>query len=122
MEKILQQGKGWRIGWNPIAEVYRGLIGGDDWAIELTIEEWNDFHRLLGQLSTTMEAMQGELMEEERIALAGESTLLWLEGEGFPRAYSLRILLHHGRRCEGNWSAEVVPELVRAIERFRYNS
>ncbi|MFN7338823.1 MAG: DUF1818 family protein, partial [bacterium] len=32
MEKILKYGSGWRLGWNPQAAVYKGLIGGDDWA------------------------------------------------------------------------------------------
>jgi hypothetical protein len=36
------------------AAVYKGLIGGDDWAIELTEAEWQDLRRLLSQLTATM--------------------------------------------------------------------
>ncbi|MEG3436032.1 DUF1818 family protein [Pannus brasiliensis CCIBt3594] len=118
MEKILKEGEGWRIGWNPMAEEYRGMIGGGDWAIELTEEEWNDFRRLSRQLSATMEAMKEELMDEERIACEAESDLLWLEVEGFPASYSLRLLLHRGRRCEGSWPPAAVAELLRAIDFF----
>ncbi len=51
MEKILKYGSGWRLGWNTTATVYKGLIGGDDWAIELTEAEWQDLRRLLSQLT-----------------------------------------------------------------------
>jgi hypothetical protein len=63
-----------------------------------------------------MEGMTEELMAEERVTCEAESELLWLEAEGFPGRYSLRLLLYRGRRCEGNWSAEAVRELSRAIE------
>jgi Domain of unknown function (DUF1818) len=118
MEKILKEGQGWRIGWNPMAATYRGMIGGEDWAIELTEEEWNDFIRLSAQLSATMTGMGEELMDEERLACEAESALIWLEVEGFPSAYSLRFLLYSGRQCEGGWPASAVPELLGAIARF----
>lgn len=110
--RILKSGLGWRLGWHPEADRYRGLVGGEDWAFELTEEEWQDFCRLLGQLVETMNQMAGELMEEERIACEVESDLLWLEAEGFPHAYELRLILNSGRRCEGNWSANAVGELI----------
>jgi Domain of unknown function (DUF1818) len=39
-----------------------------------------------------------------------------LEVEGYPHAYSVRIILNSGRRCEGEWPPEVVSELVQAVE------
>jgi hypothetical protein len=121
MEKILKTGSGWRIGWNPHAPVYQGLIGGDDWAIELTKAEWQDLRRLLSQLTTTMASMASELMDEERIACEAASDLLWLEVEGFPDHYSLRIILYQGRGCEGNWSATDLQELIAAWDSLLYN-
>lgn len=114
MERLLKSGKGWRIGWNPQAREYQGLVGSDNWAIELTKAEFDDFCRLLEQLASTMSQMKAELMDEEKIACEAESDLLWLEVEGYPHAYSLRLILSHGRRCEGNWSEEAVSDLVRA--------
>lgn len=111
---ILHQGEGWRIGWNPESKDYQGLVGAEAWAIELTAEELADFCRLLGQIAESMAQMAQELMAEERIACEVESHRLWLEGEGYPQAYSLRLILRGGRRCEGNWQAAAVPELVRA--------
>jgi hypothetical protein len=121
MEKILKYGSGWRLGWNPKAAIYKGLIGGDDWAIELTEAEWQDLRRLLSQLTATMAAMATELMDEERIACEAESELLWLEAVGFPDHYSLRLILYQGRGCEGNWSANALPELLAAWDNLLYN-
>ena len=111
---ILQRGEGWRIGWNPEAQEYQGLVGAETWAMELTAGELEDFCRLLGQLAEAMEQMAEELMDQERIACEVESDRLWLEGEGYPHAYSLRLLLRQGRCCEGNWEAAAVGELVQA--------
>ena len=119
MERLIKSGSGWRIGWNPQADIYQGLVGTDDWAIELTAAELNDFCRLLHQLVTTMSQMQTELMDEERIACEAESALLWLEVEGYPHAYSLRLILNQGRRCEGNWAEGVVRELAEAAQKLK---
>ncbi|MFN9671773.1 MAG: DUF1818 family protein [Microcystis sp.] len=121
MEKMLKYGSGWRLGWNTTATVYKGLIGGDDWAIELTEAEWQDLRRLLSQLTATMAAMATELMDEESIACEAESELLWLEATGFPDNYSLRLILYQGRSCEGNWSAAALPELLAAWDNLLYN-
>lgn len=115
-EKLLKQGQGWRLGWDPQKSTYQGLIGAEDWAIELTEAELNDFCRLLAQLVETMAQISNELMDSERIACEAESDLLWLEVEGFADAYSLRLILNQGRCCEGNWPAEVVGELVKAVQ------
>lgn len=118
MENLIKSGEGWRIGWNPQADKYQGLVGSDDWAIELTAAEFNDFCRLLNQLVATMNQMKTELMDKERIACEAQSDLLWLEVEGYPHTYSLRLILNQGRRCEGNWAEGVAGELAEAIQRL----
>ena len=119
MERMIKSGSGWRIGWNPKAETYKGLLGSDEWAFELTEAELNDFCRLLEQLAGTMSQIAEELMEEEKIVCEAESDLLWLEVEGYVNAYSLRLILHCDRRCEGNWSKEAVLPLLQAAQTFR---
>lgn len=118
-DKLMKSGEGWRIGWNPNAEEFQGLLGGDDWAIELTEAELNDFCRLFAQLASTMKQMASELMDEERIATEAETDLIWLEVEGYPHSYSLHLMLNSGRRCEGSWSATAVPHLLQAIQTFQ---
>ncbi|MEL4894338.1 DUF1818 family protein [Crocosphaera sp. Alani8] len=117
-DRILKKGTGWRLGWDKQATTYPILIGGENWAIELSKAEFADFCRLFEQLTITMNSMAEELMEEERIACEAESELLWLEVEGFPHAYSMRVILNRGRRCEGNWTAEVVRELYQEIQKL----
>lgn len=115
MVKRLQQGDGWRLGVNPHALDYPGLVGTDTWSLELTNREWQDFCRLALQLAETMTAIASELMDEERISCEAESETLWIEIEGVPTAYTLRLILLTGRRAEGEWSSSAVPELLNAI-------
>jgi hypothetical protein len=115
MERLLKTGAGWRLGWDPKAPEFKGLVGGDDWAIELTELELSDLRRLSEQLQHTMEQMRSHLMEEERISCELESDVLWLEAEGFAQDYSLRVIVRSGRRAEGFWSASAVPEVLQAL-------
>ncbi|MEO0970791.1 MAG: DUF1818 family protein [Cyanobacteria bacterium J06639_18] len=114
MERVVKSGSGWRIGWNPNAPIYQGLVGTDDWAIELTTQELEDFCRLLQQLAQSVETIACELMDEEKIACEAESDLLWMEVEGYPHAYGLRFILNTGRCVEGEWKACAVPGLLQA--------
>lgn len=116
MERFIKTGEGWRIGWNPSAKQFKGLVGTNDWAVELTEVEMDDFCRLLKQLAETMEQMAGELMDEEKITLEVESNLVWMEVEGYPQSYSLRFILNSGRSVEGYWDIEAIPGLLQNIE------
>lgn len=119
MTRLLKTGEGWRIGWNQKADKYTGLVGSDDWAIELSEAELNDFCRLLLQLVDTMNQMQTELMDREKITCEAETDLLWLEVTGYPHAYSLRLILNCDRRCEGNWAEGIAPQLAEAVSRLK---
>ncbi|MBD1895600.1 DUF1818 family protein [Coleofasciculus sp. FACHB-712] len=119
MERLIKSGVGWRIGWNPNTTEFKGLVGGDDWAIELTEAELNEFCRLLAQLAESMSQIATELMDEEKIACETESDLLWMEVEGYPHAYSLRFILHTGRRGEGSWNEAAVPGLMQAAQMLK---
>jgi hypothetical protein len=112
----LQQGEGWRLGWNPSRGAFPGLVGAEDWAIELTDGEFRDFCRLSQQLIATLKTIAGELMAEEHICCEVESDRIWLEVEGFPQEYELRLMLLTGRRAEGRWAPIAVPSLLRALD------
>lgn len=114
--RTVHSGEGWRVGWHPHNLEYQGLLGSDNWAIELTQAEFRDFHRLLSQLLATMAEMETELMDGERISCEAETDLIWIEVEGFPRSYSLRFILNCDRRCEGSWNEGVAPKLLSAIQ------
>ena len=114
--RIVKSGAGWRIGFDPEAIEFKGLVGAENWAIELTQTELQDFCRLSIQLSTTISQMERELMEEEAIACEAESNFIWMEVEGYPHAYNLRLILNTGRRVEVSWAADAVPDLIRAAQ------
>jgi Domain of unknown function (DUF1818) len=116
MERVIKSGTGWRLGWNPEADEFKGLVGGDGWAIELTEAELNDFCRLLADLAAAVTEMAIELMDEEKIAIEAESDLLWVQVEGDPEAYSVQLILNSGRRCEGFWPIAAAPGLVQAAK------
>ena len=119
MGRILKKGEGWRLGWNSDPNCpFPGLVGADDWAVELTAAEFSDFCRLLTQLAETVEAIAPELMEEEKIAIEAESDLIWLEIEGFASSYSLRMLVLQNRNAEGNWSASAVLFIINLAQIF----
>ena len=122
MERLIKSGDGWRIGWHPQAAEYQGLVGSDDWAIELTEAELIDFCRLLNQLVETITQMKAELMEQEKISCEAETALLWMEVEGYPDCYSLRLILNSDRRCEGNWTEGIAPKLVDAFNSLGFES
>ena len=116
MSRVVKTGQGWRVGWDASAPEFPALVGTEDWAIELTEAEFQDFCYLAGQLDRTMQAMAEELMDEEGICCELETDHLWLEAEGFPHAYSLRLILNGGRRAEGFWAAEGVTTFLQALE------
>ena len=116
MARLVKSGLGWRLGWDAEAEIFKGLVGTDDWSLELTEAELHDFCRLVCQLAETMTQMSSELMDEETIACEAESDRLWLEAEGYPHAYSLHVMLLTGRRGEGRWDATAVPALIQAAQ------
>ncbi|MEM6613444.1 MAG: DUF1818 family protein [Cyanobacteria bacterium P01_C01_bin.72] len=120
MQRQLKSGAGWRIGWHPQRDKYQGLIGAEDWAIELTRAELVDFQQLLHQLVDTMAQMAQELMDEEKISCEAESDLLWIEVSGYPHRYNLRIILNSDRRCEGNWGDGIAPKLLLALDSLNF--
>ena len=122
LERLMRSGDGWRIGWHPQGGEYQGLVGANDWAIELTEAELTDFYRLLNQLVETMTVMKAELMEQEKISCEAETSLLWMEVEGYPNSYSLRLILNSDRRCEGNWTEGVAPKLLDAFNSLGFES
>jgi hypothetical protein len=113
--KQLISGKGWRIGWRSDVVTYKGLVGADSWAIELTESEFKDFCKLASQLAETMQIMATELSDAEKICCTQETEDISLEVNGFPDAFTLHLQLLTGRRSEGIWEADAVPFLIEAI-------
>ncbi len=120
MERVLKTGIGWRIGWNPQVAEFKGLVGTDDWAIELTEAELQDFCRLAVQLAETMSQLNSELMDEEKVTCEAQSNLIWLEVSGYAQAYELRFILLSGRGAEGSWNEGAVMGLLLAAQTLQF--
>ncbi len=83
--------------------------------MELTKAEFHTFRRLALEVSETMQEIAGELMDDERITCEAEADYLWLEAEGFPRAYRMRFILKSGRQCEGEWDVDATQQVMQVI-------
>jgi hypothetical protein len=116
MKRFVKEGAGWRLGWDASAIEFKALVGGETWAIELSEAEFNDFCRLVGELTAAIRSTAEVLMDEETIACEVESDLLWLEAQGYPSSYTLHLILLTGRRGEGQWTAAAVPEMIQALQ------
>jgi hypothetical protein len=115
MGRSLLQGPGWRLGWNPEAEVYQALVGDDHWAVELSSNEFADLRRLSDQLVSNLQAIADELMDEETIELEAESEHIWVALEGLTDRYSLRFILLGDRGSEGGWNETATAGFLQAM-------
>jgi Domain of unknown function (DUF1818) len=116
--KQLLSGKGWRIGWSPYTQPFSGLVGGDNWALELTQVELEEFCTLTLQLIDSFQQAQSELSEQESLSCRAESENICLEAMGYPGSFRLSLQLHTGRRAEGAWDNDSLGELVDAITKI----
>lgn len=123
MERMILQGEGWRLGWNPAADRFRGLLGNEAWAIELTEAELADFCAGVERLAQAVEAIAPELMPEEQLACEVETDRVWLGAEGIPITYGLRLVLLSStggrsgdRGAEAAWPASCTAGLRSAAQ------
>lgn len=116
MPRQLKLGKGWRIGFDPDASTFQGLLGSEDWSVELTRDEFDEFCQAAQQLSDTLDRLRTELMDEESITCEHTSDNLYLEIRGYPNDYQLSFILLRGRRSEGTWDSAATQELLRVIQ------
>lgn len=115
MSKQLYSGRGWRIGWLPDAYPFQGLVGGDNWAFELTRQELKEFCQIGIQLIESMQAMAFELSEAEKLTCTAETENIWLEASGYPDNFNLRLQILTGRRGEGMWTHKSLMDMMAAI-------
>ncbi|NJK60551.1 MAG: DUF1818 family protein [Oscillatoriales cyanobacterium SM2_1_8] len=80
---MLRQGVGWRCGWEAAPAGWRGLIGAESWAFELSEGELQDLARGLPGLVATMAAMADELADGEELTCEALGDRLQLSATGF---------------------------------------
>lgn len=113
----VQQGPGWRFGFDPERSPFPVLVGGDHWAMELGLEEARGLCGGALRLLAEVERCADQLMPEEQIALELEAGSLWLELDGRPGALALRFVLQPPagsaqRGVEGSWPEAATSALL----------
>lgn len=113
------EAEGWRLVWDPSKAPFPLLIGGADWAVELTAAEGSSLRSGLLRLLEQLGAIADQLMNEEMISLELESGGWWLGLDGEPNHWQLHCILIPApglRGWEGAWPPGAGLELARALE------
>ena len=111
------EGPGWRLAVDLARPGYQALIGGDGWAIELSLDELSQLKTLCGRLQDQHLVISDQLMAEEAIEIALEQGPWWLELSGDRERWCLRFVLSgpSGRGAEGSWQPPASSELCLAL-------
>jgi hypothetical protein len=115
------EGDGWRVAWDPARLQFPVLIGGGDWAVELTHAEAIQLREGIAALIDQLEAIAGQLMPQESIALELDRGTCWLGLDGDREGWRLRFVLSPGqghRAVEGGWATGAGAPLALALSRL----
>jgi hypothetical protein len=115
---LVQEGEGWRWLVDPGRSPFAVLVGGLDWAVELTAEEARGLQEGLVHLVQEHRGLVDQLMPEEAISLELERGSLWMALEGDREVWQLRFVLtpaSKNRAVEGGWRPEASVALVAAL-------
>jgi hypothetical protein len=132
IHKVLQrEGEGWRLAWDAQREPFPVLIGGQDWASELTAAEGLALQSALQTLRGQHRDLAETLMAEETISLdfhgsaaapsnvskGGAEGHLWVSLEGDRQTWTLRFVLQPApgqRGLEGFWGTGAAAAFLEA--------
>ncbi len=116
---IQQEGPGWRLARDPSKQPFPVLIGGDEWAIELTEVEWEVFYTLLRDLSDQHKELEDKLMPEEKLSIELERDPWWANLDGDRKVWDLKVILYgdNGKRrgVEAYWPIPAAQAIVFAV-------
>jgi hypothetical protein len=115
----VQEGEGWRLLVDPARCPFSVLIGGENWAAELTPAEASLLARGVEQLCAQHGALVDQLLAEEAITLEWQSGALWLALEGDRSSWRLRFVLTPNadlRGLEGAWTPSASAALAAALQ------
>ncbi len=115
---ILDENKKWRLVKDLDKGKYCFLIGVDNWAIELSQDEFESLYRLLIRLENQINSIKEELLEEELINLEIENALWYIELEGNKNQWNLRMILEssgNSRSFEMYWPIPIAQTLLNEI-------
>ena len=116
---IKKEGLGWRLIRDQSRGDFTTLIGGENWAIELTDSEWNSFVQVVFDLYQQYLDVKDQLMGDEDITLEIERNpwMAILKGDRY--GWSLKFILSQSealhRGAEFFWPKDVTRLLINEI-------
>lgn len=121
---IQQEGPGWRLVRDSDRAPFSVLVGGLDWAFELSDDEWTSLADVVISLVDQHRALVDQLMDEESIELELDRAPWWGCLEGTREAWSLSVVLSAtmGRSVEGSWRPPAAQAMAAAMRTLRETS
>lgn len=123
---VEREGAGWRLAWDPQRHPFPLLIGGEDWASELTSSEGLALRQALDVLQRQHQDLASTLMAEESISLEFELNTaqdgggsLWVAMDGDRQGWGLRFVLAGApgaRSLEGVWRPGAAAAFTDALQ------
>ncbi len=116
---IQDEGPGWRLAWDPLRGKFPVLVGGDNWAFELSKSEWRNLVLVVFDLIDQHEKLVDRLMPGELISLEIEREGWWACIDGDRSSWDLKVLLEGDRDLvrgiEGSWPIPAAQSMVEAM-------
>ncbi len=115
---ILNEEKNWRLIKNFNRGKYCFLIGVNNWAVELSGDEFESLCQLLIKIDKQFNSIKGELLEEELINFEIEKSPWYIELEGNKKQWNLSIILeskNDTRSFEMYWPIPIAQTLCIEI-------
>tara|TARA_Y100001968_G_scaffold62652_1_gene53339 strand:+ start:73 stop:453 length:381 start_codon:yes stop_codon:yes gene_type:complete len=116
---IKKEGPGWRIFRDSSRNNFPTLIGGENWAIELSKFEWENLVKVVIELSDQYKSIKEQLMVDEDITLELERApwLAILKGDQY--GWNLKLILSCSdllnRGAEVYWPRNVTKHVTHAM-------
>ncbi len=119
---IQHEGPGWRLARDSDREKFPVLIGGENWAIELSELEWASLVSLIDELTEQHQKLRDQLMLEESLFLEKELHPWWGCLDGDCSSWSLKFVLQGDgetlRGVEFHWPIPAAQAFVIAMRKI----
>ncbi len=116
---IDREGPGWRLAKDSSRKYFPYLIGGENWTVELSEDEWNILATSLFDLIDEHEKLKDQLMPEEIISLEIERPPCWACLDGKKDLWNLKVILDgdgfKARSVEMFWPVQTAQLITSAM-------
>ncbi len=122
---IQHEGKGWRLEFKESKKDYPVLIGGENWAVELSKSEWDSLGSVISKIVDQYDYLRDSLMIEEKIFLEIDIEPWWACIDGTKEDWRLKLILS-GKGCSGRavelcWP-EPAAQAIVSVMRIMWDS